>query len=85
MGDTCEICKKNPAKIRIGNHSYCFYCHNKMALRDMGLDDSFYTSDKLEFYGEVNFMKAGILYADLINTVSETYVKEIKTAEWRSL
>lgn len=41
MGDTCEICKKNPAKIRIGNHSYCFYCHNKMALRDVGIDDSF--------------------------------------------
>ena len=41
MGDTCEICKKNPAKIRIGNHSYCFDCYNKMALRDVGIDDSF--------------------------------------------
>lgn len=41
MGDTCEICKKNPAKISIGNHSYCFDCHNKMALHDMGIDDSF--------------------------------------------
>lgn len=41
MGDTCEICKKNPAKIGIGNHSYCFDCHNKMALHDMGIDDSF--------------------------------------------
>lgn len=37
MGDTCEICKKNPAKISIGNHSYCFDCHNKMALHDMGI------------------------------------------------
>ena len=41
MGGTCEICKKNPAKISIGNHSYCFDCHNKMALHDMGIDDSF--------------------------------------------
>lgn len=41
MGDTCEICKKNPAKISIGNHSYCFDCHNKMALHDMGIDDNF--------------------------------------------
>lgn len=37
MGDTCEICKKNPAKISIGNHFYCFDCHNKMALHDMGI------------------------------------------------
>ena len=41
MGDTCEICKKNPAKIGIRNHSYCLDCHNKMALHDMGIDDSF--------------------------------------------
>lgn len=40
MGDTCEICKKNPAKISIGNHSYCFDCHNKMAFHDMEIDDS---------------------------------------------
>ena len=48
----------------------------------MGLDDSFYTSEKLEFYGEVNFMKSGLLYSDIVNTVSETYVKEIKTPEY---
>ena len=41
MGDKCEICKKNTAKIRIGNHSYCFDCHNKMALLDMGVEDTF--------------------------------------------
>lgn len=40
MGDTCEICKKNSAKISIGNHSYCFDCHNKMALHDMGMYNS---------------------------------------------
>jgi len=36
----------------------------------------------LEFYGKINFMKAGIVYADLINTVSERYAEEIQsTAE----
>ena len=34
--------------------------------------------EKLEFYGEVNFMKAGILYSDIVNTVSKTYKNEIK-------
>lgn len=48
----------------------------------LGFGDEYFTSEKLEFYGEVNFMKAGILYADIINTVSETYVKEIKTPEY---
>jgi len=41
MGDKCEICKKSTAKIRIGNHSYCFECHNKMALDEMGIDNEF--------------------------------------------
>lgn len=41
MGEICEVCKKNPAKIQIGKHSYCFDCHNKMALKDMGIDNDF--------------------------------------------
>jgi len=32
-----------------------------------------------EFYGKVNFLKAGICYADKINTVSETYAREIRS------
>jgi len=35
--------------------------------------------DECEFYGQLNFMKAGILYCDKISTVSKTYAEEIKT------
>ena len=34
---------------------------------------------QLEFYAQLNFLKAGIVFADLINTVSPTYAKEIMT------
>ena len=48
----------------------------------MGLGDEYFSSDKLEFYGQVNFMKSGILYSEVVNTVSKTYVEEIKTEEY---
>jgi starch synthase len=40
--------------------------------------------DKLEFFDNVNFMKAGIAYSDFITTVSEKYSKEIQEKEWIS-
>lgn len=43
----------------------------------LGLDDSYFTLDGIEHYGSVNFMKAGIQYADAVTTVSRTYAKEI--------
>lgn len=54
----------------------------KDVLRLFNLDESYFTPEKLEFYGTVSFMKAGLRYADVINTVSETYVKEIQTPEY---
>ncbi len=41
-----------------------------------------YTPDGFEFYGRVNYLKAGIVFADLINTVSRRYSEEIQTAEF---
>ncbi len=43
--------------------------------------DVFRAGGPLEFYGRVNFMKAGIWYADLIGTVSPTYAREIQEPE----
>ncbi|KWX78440.1 glycogen synthase [Paenibacillus riograndensis] len=44
----------------------------------LGLDDSYFLG--VEYYGNVNFMKAGIVYSDHITTVSPTYSEEIRTA-----
>ena len=51
------------------------------ALADLGLDPSCFTMDRLEYYGKVNLMKGGILTADVVNTVSTSYCREIQTEE----
>ena len=43
-----------------------------------GIKPSFFTSDKLEAYGDANYLKGGIVYADLVTTVSDSYAEEIK-------
>jgi starch synthase len=54
---------------------------DKASLGNFGLDEGFFTIDRLEYYGKVNLMKGGILHADIINTVSETYCREIQTEQ----
>lgn len=43
------------------------------------LSDYYFTSDKLEAYKNGNMLKGGIVYADAVTTVSQTYAEEIKT------
>lgn len=44
-----------------------------------GLSDYYFTSDKLKDYDDGNYLKGGIVYADMVTTVSDTYAQEIKT------
>ncbi len=44
-----------------------------------GLSDYYFTPDKLESNRDANYLKGGIVYADAITTVSNTYAEEIKT------
>ena len=44
-----------------------------------GLPSYYFTPDKLEAYGDANYLKGGLVYADAITTVSNTYAEEIKT------
>ena len=71
------------------SHTGClFTIHNlayqglyeKDALATAGIDPGhFHVSSPFEFWGKVNFMKIGIETADLINTVSEGYAREIQS------
>ncbi|MBI5814559.1 MAG: glycogen synthase GlgA [Nitrospinae bacterium] len=49
--------------------------------RHTGLDFRHYRNGEMEFYGGINLMKGGLVFADLITTVSPTYASEIKTRE----
>jgi starch synthase len=46
-----------------------------------GLDGRLFHYQSLEFHGYLSFMKAGLVFADLLSTVSPTYAREIQTPE----
>jgi starch synthase len=52
------------------------------ALRASGLPDSLFNMDALEFFGNLNLLKGGLIYADYLTTVSRRYAKEIQTPEF---
>lgn len=52
---------------------------DKKTVKDMtGLSDYYFVPDKLEAYGDANYLKGGIVYADYVTTVSDTYAGEIQ-------
>lgn len=47
----------------------------------LGLQAGNFTSEKFEAHGAINFLKGGIYYADMVNTVSPTYANETRTSD----
>ena len=45
----------------------------------LGLEERLFSPEGFEFYNQINFLKAGIMYNDVLTTVSNTYAKDIKT------
>jgi starch synthase len=52
------------------------------ALVRAGLPDGLFHMNGLEFYGKVNYLKGGLLFADRLTTVSPKYAQEIQTPEY---
>ncbi len=46
-----------------------------------GLPEDVFTAEGIESYGESNYLKGGIVYADAVTTVSKSYAMEIMTPE----
>ncbi len=51
-------------------------------MRLTGLDWDVFTPGGIEFWGKMNLLKSGLVYADIITTVSKTYSREIQTPEY---
>jgi len=45
----------------------------------LNISRNYFHNEALEFYGNVSFMKAGIIFSDTVSTVSHTYAEEIQT------
>ncbi len=73
-----------------GNAATLFTIHNTgyqgnfdkkyFPITNLGWDR--FNIDDMEFFGRFSFLKAGILHADLVSTVSERYAEEIQTPEF---
>lgn len=48
-------------------------------LNVLGFPGYIFSQEGIEYYGRINLMKGGIIYSDLVTTVSPTYCEEIKT------
>ncbi len=55
---------------------------NKYLLNEMRISDRQFNQEGIEYYGKLCFMKAGIVYSDIVSTVSDTYSKEIQTEQY---
>jgi starch synthase len=52
----------------------------KSLVDDIGLPEKYFTPDGYEWWGKVNFLKAGMMFSDIVQTVSMQYAKEVTTS-----
>jgi len=81
--------KRGFAGSALGRARIVFTVHNlayqgnaeKHLMNELGLPWDLFTTEGLEFYDHLSFLKAGLVYSDALTTVSPTYAKEIQTAD----
>lgn len=71
--------ERTASLITVHNLSYQgLFWHWDMLLT--GLDWKYFNWHQMEFFGQLNLLKTGLVFADAINTVSPRYAEEIQTA-----
>lgn len=84
MLHTDKLFKDDPDYSQVGT---LFTIHNmayqgnfwQEIVAELGLNPSLFSPAGMEFYGAVNLMKGGLVFADKLSTVSPTYAHEIQT------
>ena len=72
--------KRRPATV-LTVHNLAFQGQfDARAFERIGLPAAAFSTNALEYFGDINFLKAGILLADAVTTVSPTYAREIRTS-----
>jgi len=72
-----------PGKVLLTIHNLAYQgvC-DSVSLARLGLPSELFNMHQLEFWGQLNPFKGGLVFANAISTVSPTYAKEIQTAEF---
>ena len=79
-GDTAQL-HRTRTVFTIHNLGYQgIFWKRDLALTGLGWE--VFTPDSLEYWDNINLLKAGILHADAVTTVSSTYSREIQTPEF---
>jgi len=84
------ICKQEYQDAEYKKYKHIYTIHNllfqgnfpKDILRCFNLSEYYYNNGDIKFDNGISFMKAGIIYADEVTTVSEQYAREIVTSEY---
>ncbi|MFB3896315.1 MAG: glycogen synthase GlgA [bacterium] len=76
-----HICRKIKTVFTIHNLAYQGLVPRER-LNGLAMPDWTYTPKFIEFYGNINLMKSGLVFSDTLTTVSEQYSREIQTPEY---
>lgn len=78
-----KLRKKTPPPSVITIHNIAFQgVFPASAVPELGLPESGFTIGGFEYFGRLSFLKAGLIHADRITTVSPTYARELTTPEF---
>lgn len=77
-----DTCFKN-AKSVLTIHNMAYQgISPKEKFKYLGIDKKYFDRKYFEYYDKINLLKAGIVFSDMVTTVSPTYAKQIKTPKY---